>query len=149
MPRWETQDYIDRQQMQLLVDWLFAQIDATIPAAVAYMSDLVRTAVLLASHAPVDDVIAGEVAARVKPALGGILALTSTSSRVAHGMPVLLYNGANLMARAVVDDLDGGQVYAKVTNVYVDDFVDQGAHAHFLNDDPAAALVTKSTLARR
>ena len=149
MPKWETQDYIDRQQMQLLVDWLFAQIDATIPAAVAYMSDLVRTAVLLASHAPVDDVIAGEVAARVKPALGGILALTSTSSRVAHGMPVLLYNGANLMARAVVDDLDGGQVYAKVTNVYVDDFVDQGAHAHFLNDDPAAALVTKSTLARR
>ena len=149
LPKWEAQEYIDRQQMQLLADWLFTQIDPTIPGAVAYMSDLVRTAVLLASHAPVDDVIAGEVAARVKPAIGALLALTSTSSRVAHGMPVLLYNGANLMARAVVDDLDPAQVYAKVTHVYVDDFVDQNTHAHFLNDDPAATLVVKSSLGLR
>jgi hypothetical protein len=149
LPKWEQQDYIHRQQMQMLVDWLFTQIDVTIPAAVAFMSDMVRTAILLASHAPVDDVIAGEVAARVKPAVGGLVTLTSTSTRVAHGMPVLLYKGANLMARAVVDDLDSTQVYAKVTNVYVDDFVGTDTQAHFLNDDPAGTLLVKSSLALR
>jgi hypothetical protein len=147
LPNWNTQDYIDRQQMQMLVDWLFAQIDVTINDAVSYMSDLVRTAILLASHAPVNDIIAGEVAARTKPAVGGIVPLTLPSPRVARGMPVLLYQGGELTARAVVDDLDSQQAYAKVTTIYKDDtFLEAQTQAHFLNDDPQSAMLTKASL---
>jgi len=147
LPNWNTQDYIDRQQMQMLVDWLFAQIDVTINDAVSYMSDLVRTAILLASHAPVNDIIAGEVAARTKPAVGGIVPLTLPSPRVARGMPVLLYQGGELTARAVVDDLDSQQAYAKVTNIYKEDtFLEAQTQAHFLNDDPQSAMLTKASL---
>jgi hypothetical protein len=147
LPGWNTQDYIDRQQMQMLVDWLFAQIDLTINDAVSYMSDLVRTAILLASHAPVNDVIAGEVAARTKPAVGGIVPLTLPSTRVAHGMPVLLYQAGELTARAVVDDLDSQQVYAKVTTIYKENtYLEAQAQAHFLNDDPQSAMLTKASL---
>jgi hypothetical protein len=150
LPDWDTVDYIERQQMQMLVDWLFTQIDVTLPDAAAYMSDMVRTAILLASHAPVNDVIAGEVAARTKPTVGGRIPLTSVSSRVAHGMPVLLYHAGELAARAVVDDLDPQHVMVKVTTVYKPDAVlDQTSHAHFLNEDPHSALLVKSTLAKR
>ena len=134
----------------MLVDWLFTQIDASLPEAVAYMSDMVRTAILLASHAPVDDVIAGEVASRTKPAVGTRIPLTAVSTRIAHGMPVLLYHGGELAARAVVDDLDPQQVMVKVTTVYNQDAVlDQTSHAHFLNEDPKSTLTVKSALARR
>jgi hypothetical protein len=150
LPAWDTQDYIDRQQMQMLVDWLFGQIDAGIDAANSYMSDLVRTAILLASHAPVNDVIAGEVAARTKPSLGGIVPLGLPSSRVARGMPVLLYQGGELTARAVVDDLDSQQVYAKVTTIYqANTYLEEKAQAQFLNDDPQSAVLTKASLALR
>jgi hypothetical protein len=147
LTNWNTQDYIDRQQMQMLVDWLFSQIDVTISDAVSYMSDLVRTAILLASHAPVNDVIAGEVAARTKPAVGGIVPLTLPSPRVARGMPVLLYQAGELTARAVVDDLDSQQAYAKVITIYKEDtFLEARTQAHFLNDDPQSAMLTKASL---
>jgi len=150
LPNWNNVDYIERQQMQMIVDWLFTQIDASLSDAVAYMSDLVRTAILLASHAPVSDVIAGEVAVRTTPTVGGRIPITALSPRVAHGMPVLLYQGGLLAARAVVDDLDSQQVMVKVTTVYKQDAVlDQTAHAQFLNDDPQQALTVKSMLARR
>ena len=150
LPAWNDTDYIERQQMQMLVDWLFTQIDTTLPDAVAYMSDMVRTAILLASHAPVSDVIAGEVAARTKPTVGGRIPLTSVSPRVAHGMPVLLYHGGDLAARAVVDDLHPRGVTVKVTTVYEADLeLGETSHAHFLNEEPQNALEVKSTLARR
>ncbi len=147
LPEWNETDYIERQQMQMLVDWLFTQIDVTIPDAVAYMSDMVRTAILLASHAPVDDVLAGEVAARTKPEIGTRIPLTSVSPRVAHGMPVLLYDGADLAARAVVDDLDAQHVTVKVTNVYKPGVeLTESAHAHFLNNEPQNTLTVKAAV---
>jgi hypothetical protein len=65
-------------------------------------------------------------------------------------MPVLLYQGGTLAARAVVDDLDSQQVMVKVTTVYKQDAVlDQTAHAQFLNDEPHQALAVQSMLALR
>lgn len=150
LPQWTTQEYVDRQQMQMLVDWLFGQIDLNMAAAVSYVSDLVRTAILLASHAPVSDIIEGEVAARTRPAVGGLVPLTSGSERVARGMPVLLYQAGTLTARAVVHDLDSQQVYAKVTTVYqADTYLDESAQAHFLNQDTQDAVLTKASLRLR
>jgi hypothetical protein len=67
LPGWNQLAYTDRQQMQLLVDWLFLQIDTTNTAAAAFMSDVVRTAILLASDVPVDNIIPGNVIARTCP----------------------------------------------------------------------------------
>jgi len=121
LPGWNSQNYIDRQQMQLLVDWMFAQIDATNQTAAALMNDVVAVAILLASQAPVDDIIAGAVALRAKPVIGNPIVLTLPSDRVAHGMYVQLYTAGVLAARAVVSDLDSTGVTATVTDVYQPD----------------------------
>jgi hypothetical protein len=118
LPGWNSQAYVDRQQMQLLVDWLFQQIDASDQTALTLMSDLVAVAILLASNAPVDNILAGAVALRTKPILGSPIRLTLPSDRVAHGMSVNLYSAGDLAARAVVSDLDSTGVTATVTDVY-------------------------------
>jgi hypothetical protein len=118
LPGWNTQDYTDRQQMQELVDWLFQQVDTNNASAVSLMNDVVATAILLASSAPVDDIIAGAVASRVTPVIGNVIRLTLPSDRIAHGMSVQLYSGGDLAARAVVSDLDGSGVNATVTDIY-------------------------------
>jgi hypothetical protein len=118
LPRWNDLTYVDRQQMQLLVDWLFGQIDTGNVSATAFMSDVVRTAILLASDVPIDNVLSANIIARVQPAVGRVVSLNLTSSRVASGMYVHLYSGADLAARAVVTDLDSSTVSATVTDVF-------------------------------
>ncbi len=118
LPGWNTQNYVDRQQMQLLVDWLYQQIDTNDSTAVSLMDDVIATAILLASQAPVDDIIAGAVSLRTIPIIGGLIRLTLPSNRVAHGMTVQLYSGGDLAAKAVVSDLDGAGVNAMVTDVF-------------------------------
>jgi hypothetical protein len=118
LPNWNTQDYVSRQQMQMLADWLFLQIDSTNSNAVSFMSDVVRVAILLASDAPADSVISGAVTLAATPAVGGIIQLTLPSDRIAHGMYVQLYSSGTLAAQAVVSDLDSSSVRATVTQVY-------------------------------
>jgi hypothetical protein len=118
LPGWNSQDYTDRQQMQLLVDWLFQQIDTSDQTASALMSDLIAVAILLASNAPVDNIIAGAVALRANATVGGTVRLSLPSDRVGHGMNVRIYSGVNLAAQAVVTDLDSTGVTATITDVY-------------------------------
>jgi hypothetical protein len=118
LPNWNSLAYVDRQQMQLLVDWLFLQIDTNNTAASAFMSDVVRTSILLASDVPIDNTLAAGIIARAQPSVGGIVSLTLPSSRVASGMFVQLYSGETLAARGVVTDLDSSTVSATVTDVY-------------------------------
>ena len=141
LPGWNSQDYVDRQQMQLLVDWLFQQIDPANKVAFALMSDVVAVAILLASHAPVDNIIAGAVALKTKPVVGIPIRLTLPSDRVAHGMYVHLYSAGTLAARAVVSDLDDSGVTASITDVYNAD-VELNANdvAHFTAQDPDAVV---------
>ena len=94
LPNWNTQSYTDRQQMQQLVDWLFAQIDTTIDAAVAFMSDVVRVCILLASNAPADGVIAGAVSLRTQPSVGSIVSLNLPSTRIGSGMYIHCFRRA-------------------------------------------------------
>lgn len=148
LPGWNSQAYLDRQQMQMLVDWLFQQIDTTNGAAVAFMSDVVRVAILLASHAPVNDVIAGAVAVRTKPVVGGIIPLTLPSQRVAHGMYVQLFSAGILAAQAVVSDLDNARVQATITDVYKPDtFLETTDVAHFTAQSPNAVALRAFTQA--
>jgi hypothetical protein len=142
LPNWNQQTYTDRQQMQLLVDWLFQQIDTNIAAASAFMSDVVRTAILLASDVPIDNLIPGNIIARTRPALGGIVSLNLPSDRVSSGMYVHLYSGATLAARAVVTDLDSSTVSATVTDVFKSDvYLETTDTAHFTAQMPQAVAL--------
>jgi hypothetical protein len=143
LPTWNTEDYIPRQQMQMLVDWLFQQIDTTIPAAVAFMSDVVRVAILLASDAPVSNVIGGAVSLATPPInVGFVVSLNLPSARVAHGMYVHLYSSGVLAAEGVVTDLDNAGVRAQVTQVYQPNVSFQPNDvAHFTAQPPHAVAV--------
>ncbi len=139
LPSWNQLAYTDRQQMQMLVDWLFQQIDTTNPAATAFMSDVVRTAILLASDVPVDSITPGNVIARTQPVVGGVVSLNLPSDRIASGMYVNLYSGANLAARAVVSDLDTTTVRATVTDVFAPGtYLETSDTAHFTAQTPQA-----------
>ena len=125
--------------MQMLVDWLFLQIDNTNSSAMAFMSDVVRTAILLASDVPIDNIIPGNVVARVQPAAGINVTLNLPSDRIASGMYVNLYSGATLAARAVVSDLDTSTVKATVTDVYTPGtYLEVNDVAHFTTLAPQA-----------
>jgi hypothetical protein len=142
LPNWNLQQYVPRQQMQLLVDWLFQQIDTSDSGAVAFLSDVVRVAILLASHAPVDDVIAGAVTLRTKPVVGGVVKLTLPSDRVAAGMYVQLYSAGALAAQAVVKDLDSAGVSATFTTVYRPDiYLEANDVVHYTAQAPQAVAL--------
>lgn len=143
LPNWNTtQDYVTRQQTQMLVDWLFQQIDTTIPNAVAFMSDVVRVAILLASDAPVNQVVGGAVTLATTPAVGGVISLSLPSDRIAHGNYVQLYSSGVLTAQAVVTDLDSASVRATVTDVYQPGVVLQANDvAHFTTQAPQAVAL--------
>jgi hypothetical protein len=141
LPGWNTQPYIDRQQMQLLVDWLYQQIDTTNSTSVSLMNDLVATAILLASQAPVDNIVAGAVALRATPVIGNPIRLTLPSDRIAAGMSVQLYSGGDLAARAVVSDLDNSGVNATVTDIYKPNVaLEANDAAHFSGLDQNAVV---------
>jgi hypothetical protein len=128
--------------MQLLADWLFLQIDTSNSAAAAFMSDVVRTAILLASDVPIDNIVSGSIVARVQPALGGVVSLSLPSERIASGMYVNLYSGAALAARAVVSDLDSSTVRATVTDVFTPGaYLETTDTAHFTTLTPQAVAL--------
>jgi hypothetical protein len=142
LPQWNTQTYSDRQQMQLLVDWLFQQIDTTNYQAMAFISDVIRVCILLASHAPINDVIAGAVTVRIQPILGTIVPLNLPSVRVASGMFVQLYSKGGLAAEAVVSDFDSSSVRATVTAVHTPGvYLEANDVAHFTTQQPRAAAL--------
>jgi hypothetical protein len=139
LPDWNQLDYITRQQMQMLVDWLFLQIDTTNSAAMAFMSDVVRTAILLASDVPLDNIIPGNIIFRIQPTPGISVTLNLPSDRIASGMYVNLYSGASLAARAVVSDLDTSTVKATVTDVFTPGtYLEANDVAHFTTLAPQA-----------
>jgi hypothetical protein len=137
LPGWNTQAYVSRQQMQLLVDWLYSQIDRTNAAAMAYISDVVRTCILLASHAPVDGVIAGAVSGRTLPVLNNTIVLTSASERVTQGMNVQFYQTGKIVAEGTISDLDSSSITATVTKIHQPNvFLEDQSVAHFTGVAP-------------
>ena len=111
-------------------------------AAVSFMSDVVRVAILLASDAPVNAVIGGAVTLTTTPTVGGVVSLTLPSERIAQGMYVQLFSAGTLAAQAVVTDLDTAAVRATVTQVYQTGVTLQANDlAHFTSQPPEAAAL--------
>jgi hypothetical protein len=114
LPRWGDVEYVERREMQGLVDWLFSRFDAAQPAAVGLVSDLVRICILLASHAPVGQIIAGHVPQPTVVAPGRRVELNVDLSKVRVGMHVLMYEQQTVVARGVVQDLASGKAAARI-----------------------------------
>ena len=119
LPRWSEIDSTDRRRMQALADWLYAQIDPAQAAAEALIDDVVRMCLLLASHAPVDRIVAGRLprpVIGVRPGVRIALVALEATVRLRIGMQAVLYRGDAVVARAVVEDVGSGEVSARVVH---------------------------------
>ena len=68
-----------------------------------------------------------------------MISLNLPSERIASGMYVHLFSGANLAARAVVTDLDTGRATATVTDVFQPGvYLEASDTAHFTALTPQA-----------
>ena len=134
LPRWSSIPYVDRRQMQAYVDFLFDQVPPKNEAAVALINDVVRMALLLASHAPVGRIVAGRMPRPVTAVrVGSRIPLTALdNSRLRVGMQAMIYKGNTLMARATVEDVGQGEVSARLvhtSSVQID--LDTDVRVHF------------------
>ncbi|HEX3227817.1 MAG TPA: hypothetical protein VHQ95_02565, partial [Pyrinomonadaceae bacterium] len=143
LPRWHEIAFLDRREMQALVDWLYQQVDPLQPDGVALINDVVRICLLLASHAPVNQIIAGHVPKATVVQTGGRVELAVDHTKIRVGMSVLMYSPTNeVLARGVVEDLGAGKAAARVvTTVRKEVTLDPGARAHFAE---SRALETNS-----
>lgn len=121
LPRWAEVPFLERKEMQAMVDWLFSRVVPTQSDAVAHINDLIRLCILLASHAPVADIIAGSVIRPTPIFVDGRVDLLVDPSRVSIGMHVLMYSGNQTVARGVVEDLSAGQATARILTTTSDD----------------------------
>lgn len=132
LPGWGEIEYLDRRQIQTLVDWLYQRVDVRWPEAVSMMSDLVRICILLASHAPVNRIIAGHVQEATTAKEGAQVKVAIDPARVRVGMPVLMYAGSKVVAQGVVEDISAGQAAARVVKAMTETVhLEQGACVQF------------------
>ncbi len=81
------------------------------------INDVVRMAILLASHAPVDRIIAGRLPRPVTARPGLRIPLVALDpARLRIGMEAVIYRASTVVARAVVEDIGGGEVSARVVH---------------------------------
>ena len=107
-----------RRRLQEFADWLFGRVDSSERDAVNLVNDLVRLCLLLASHAPVNRIIAGHVPkpTPVRPGIQiPIKPLNPELVRV--GMEFHVWHASRVVARGRVEDLVEGEVTARVSHV--------------------------------
>jgi hypothetical protein len=114
LPRWSEIDYIERNEMQRQVDWLFSRINAVYTDASNMINDLIRIGILLASHAPVNKLIAGLVPEPKNIKRGSIVDVVADLSRVRIGMNINLVSGRKTVARGRVSDIVGGRIKTEI-----------------------------------
>ena len=117
LPRFGEMEYIQRHNMQRLVDWLYSRIVSDYSEAQAMVSDLIRVALLSASHAPVNQLIAGHLPAPVTVRPGSRINVVVDLTRVRVGMAVSMASAGATLVRGRVADISGGQVTAEVHTV--------------------------------
>lgn len=115
LPRWGAVERITRRELQAHVDWLYGRVDAQKPAARALVRDLIRCAILIASHAPINRVLRGAVRNRRPLGIGEHLALMVDATLTRIGAHVqLLDDDENVIGRGIVDDLGADSATVRV-----------------------------------
>jgi hypothetical protein len=113
----DNQERIARRDMQALVDFLYQRIDPRMTEAVALVSDLARISILLASHAPVNEIISGHLPKPAVAVKGNLVEVSADLAKVKIGMEVLMFNNQNqVVARGLVEDLGEGRAAARVVH---------------------------------
>lgn len=113
----DQQERIARRDLQALVDFLYQQVDPGMTEAVNLINDLVRVAILMASHAPVNEIITGHLPKPVTILKDSLVEVVADPIKVKIGMEVRFFNKENLMiARGVVEDMGAGQAAARVVH---------------------------------
>lgn len=104
-----------REDIVELAGWLRRRADPAIPRAVSLMNDLLRVCLLAASHSPVNQIVSGRVV-RPVPLRPGVRFEVQAflPERVRAGMQVQVFEGAEVAARGVVDDIAGGVAAVRV-----------------------------------
>lgn len=115
LPNWHRLDFNLRRECQMLVDWLYGRVNQDLPDALDLIHDLVRVALLLASHAPVDQLIVGQpIDNNLTPVLGGLIQLKVDPSRIRRGMEVTHRINATQTLHATVEDISASHVSARI-----------------------------------
>ncbi len=115
LPGWPKIDFVLRREIQLLVDWTFKRIDETQSEAIDLINDLIRVAMLLASHAPVNQLVTGQTIEPITPIKGNLIKIKVDPAHIHVGMQVIYKNpaGTNTI-RATVEDISSGHIAARV-----------------------------------
>jgi hypothetical protein len=115
LPQFGRLDRDARRRLQAFVDWLFGRLATTEGDAVNLINDLVRLCLLLASHAPVNRIIAGHVP-RPTPVRPGIQIPIRpiNPDLVRVGMEFHVWQGSRRVASGLVEDLQNTEVTARV-----------------------------------
>lgn len=116
LPRWGEIDFIERNEMQKLVDWLYSRINVSYRDASNMMNDLVRICILLSSHAPVNKLIAGHVDQPGTLQAGSKVNIIADLTRVRIGMNMAMVSDRKTVAQGAVVDITGGHVVAQVVS---------------------------------
>jgi len=150
LPRWGEVDILERRAMQELVDWLFLRINDAQPEAWRLIDDLVRTCLLVASHSPVNQILSGHVQQDTPLQPGGQVKVVPPMG-VKIGMHVLMYKGADVVARGVVEDLSAGVAATRIIHTTKNQTLAQGARVQFTPTPPAPTpkVVMSAMAARR
>lgn len=136
LENWDQVEILERRQMQQLVDWLHNAVEANVPQAVAMINDLIRVCLLLASHAPVNQLLTATVAQPTPLLPGKTVTLNVDLTQVKIGMNVLFYDRedkSKVVAQAVIDDLTSQVAAARVLTT---------TQPHLQVDKDTAVMVT-------
>lgn len=120
LPRWAEIPRQERKTLQSLVDYLFSRIDRKNGKAVAFVNELVRVAMLLSAHAPVDRLIPARLVNEASSAIGTRLTLAVDTKEARKGMVALIRDARDrLISKALIDDIGDGQAGARIITNYV------------------------------
>ena len=132
LPRWGEIEFADRRELQALTDWLYQRVDPLQPEAIGLINDIVRVAILLASHAPVNQIVAGHVPKPTTVTPGSKIELSADLTKIRIGMHALVYDKEQVVARAVVRDLASGVAAAHIIETFKPNVsLEAGARVHF------------------
>lgn len=117
LPGWASLEADDRVALQEMTNWLHASVDATIPQAVALINDLIRVCILLASHAPVDQLIHAKVITSATLYVDSVIKIEADLQPIRIGAPVFLYDRYDhqkVLGRGIIEDLLGNQASLRI-----------------------------------
>ncbi|MCC6875770.1 MAG: hypothetical protein IT378_15795 [Sandaracinaceae bacterium] len=110
-------DPFRKRELTSMVGWLFSRIEPSRAEARALMNDVLRVAILLASHAPVGRIVQGHVMEPTPVAPDKPIRVRIDPALVRVGMSAIVTVGGTATLRAIVEDLADLHVVARVVSV--------------------------------